>query len=414
MLTVMRRAFAIAAVVTAVAAAQIPGTSAAPPASDTKIIDPLGRETPRGTVLGFIRAAQYGKLQTAAKYLQMPEIERERNGPRLASELHAALDQGLPSSFELISGKPEGTIDDGIPLDRERAGNISLPEGVYDLLLVRVNDPQYGQIWLVAPETVKQIPEMHRQVASPWLEEHLPTPLLAQLGGAALWQWLAPFVLAAMSASILYVVWGLALYLLRIRTGRAHPRHWWSVPVGPFFILGVIGVISLAMRSVGVPALHRYYYGRILGTVAWLTLAWILWRTIDWAVVRSHPRLVSRLGMSAASVLQLGQRVLKVILATFVALAILSFLGFNVSAALAGLGIGGIAIALAAQKTLKNLIGGVTILSDQVLHAGDSCKLGDRVGTVEDISLRSTRIRTIEGTMLSIPNGTLATMISRI
>jgi MscS family membrane protein len=78
--------------------------------------------------------------------------------------------------------------------------------------------------------------------------------------------------------------------------------------------------------------------------------------------------------------------------------------------ALAGLGIGGIAIAFAAQKTLENLFGGVSLLGDEVIRVGDVCRFGDRVGTVEDISLRSTRIRTPERSELSIPNGTLASM----
>ena len=90
--------------------------------------------------------------------------------------------------------------------------------------------------------------------------------------------------------------------------------------------------------------------------------------------------------------------------------AVLSTLGFSMSTALAGLGIGGIAIAFAAQKTLENLFGGVSVLGDEAIRVGETCRFGDRIGTVEDISLRSTRIRTPERTELSIPNGSLATM----
>jgi MscS family membrane protein len=91
-------------------------------------------------------------------------------------------------------------------------------------------------------------------------------------------------------------------------------------------------------------------------------------------------------------------------------IGVLGVLGFNLTTALAGLGIGGLAIAFAAQKTLENLFGGVSVLGDEVIRVGDTCQFGDRVGTVEDISLRSTRIRTVERTELSIPNGALATM----
>jgi MscS family membrane protein len=106
----------------------------------------------------------------------------------------------------------------------------------------------------------------------------------------------------------------------------------------------------------------------------------------------------------------LGERMLVAFIFILATLAILAILGFNLTTLLAGLGIGGIAIAFAAQKTLENLFGGISVLADEVIRVGDYCKLGDRAGTVEDISLRSTRIRTVERTELSIPNGALATM----
>jgi MscS family membrane protein len=90
--------------------------------------------------------------------------------------------------------------------------------------------------------------------------------------------------------------------------------------------------------------------------------------------------------------------------------AVLSNLGFNMSTALAGLGIGGLAIGFGAQKTIENLFGGVSVLGDEVFRVGDVCRFGDRTGTVEDIGLRSTRIRTDERTLLAIPNGTVATI----
>jgi MscS family membrane protein len=106
----------------------------------------------------------------------------------------------------------------------------------------------------------------------------------------------------------------------------------------------------------------------------------------------------------------LGQRMLKVVVVIVAALMMLSTIGVNTTAAIAGLGIGSLAIAFAAQKTLENLLGGVSILGDQIIRVGEVCQIGDKVGTVEDISLRSTRIRTVDRTELSIPNGQLAVM----
>ena len=84
--------------------------------------------------------------------------------------------------------------------------------------------------------------------------------------------------------------------------------------------------------------------------------------------------------------------------------------GVNPTAALAGLGVGGIGVALAAQKTLENVIGGISLIADQAVPVGDILKLGDISGTVEDVGLRSTRIRTLERTVVSMPNGQIASM----
>jgi MscS family membrane protein len=100
---------------------------------------------------------------------------------------------------------------------------------------------------------------------------------------------------------------------------------------------------------------------------------------------------------------------LKVGIVTAAMFSILYLAGVNLSAALATLGIGGIAIALAAQKTIENLFGGISILTDRVMRVGDLCRVGDTIGTVEDIGLRSTRIRTDERGLISVPNGSLAT-----
>jgi MscS family membrane protein len=106
----------------------------------------------------------------------------------------------------------------------------------------------------------------------------------------------------------------------------------------------------------------------------------------------------------------LAERLLTAVVVVTAVLSVLAIVGFNLTTVLAGLGIGGIAIAFAAQKTLENLFGGISVLADEVIRVGDYCRFADRTGTVEDISLRSTRVRTDARTELSIPNGALATM----
>ncbi len=89
---------------------------------------------------------------------------------------------------------------------------------------------------------------------------------------------------------------------------------------------------------------------------------------------------------------------------------ILRSLGIELTAVIAGLGIGGIAIAFAAQKTIENLFGTVMVVTDEAIHVGDYCQAGTIEGRVESIGLRSTRIRTLDRAVVSVPNGQLAAM----
>jgi MscS family membrane protein len=106
--------------------------------------------------------------------------------------------------------------------------------------------------------------------------------------------------------------------------------------------------------------------------------------------------------------LRLGRRIADAVAVGAGVLVILHYVGLDPTAALAGLGIGGIAVALAAQKTLENVIGGLSIIFDKAVRVGDFVKLGDISGAVDDIGLRSTRIRTMDRTVLSVPNSQIA------
>jgi len=111
---------------------------------------------------------------------------------------------------------------------------------------------------------------------------------------------------------------------------------------------------------------------------------------------------------AAVSLVPLGRRSVKVVVVSLAALAALQNVGFNVTGVIAGLGVGGLAVALAAQKTLENLFGGMSIIADAPVRIGDYCRFGDSTGTVEDIGLRSVRLRTPERTVITVPNGVFA------
>jgi MscS family membrane protein len=137
---------------------------------------------------------------------------------------------------------------------------------------------------------------------------------------------------------------------------------------------------------------------------------WGIARTVD---VASQLLVESPWGNARAgsrSLVAVGARAGKLAIMAIAIVALLSQLGYPVASLVAGLGIGGLALALAAQKTVENLFGTFSIAADQPFQQGDFVKIEDFVGTVEAIGLRSTKVRTLDRTLITIPNGKLADM----
>jgi MscS family membrane protein len=149
---------------------------------------------------------------------------------------------------------------------------------------------------------------------------------------------------------------------------------------------------------------------RALRAATYLTFFWAGFRSVDVAFAAVKDAPWTRVNAGLSGLLPLGRKVSKVVLLAIGAVAVLNELGFQVASLLAGLGIGGVALALAAQKTVENLFGSVAIGMDQPFRVGDFVKVEDWVGTVEAIGMRSTRFRTLDRTRITYPNGKLADM----
>jgi MscS family membrane protein len=376
--------------------------------------DPLGRQTPNGTLFGFLQAAQSGDYPTAVQYLQMSPARRETQGEQIAKQLKIDLDRAFVGSLRSISTNPEGTVQPGLPADREKIGTLSIDDTEVDVLLARVNDPNAGKIWLFSSETLAKIPEVYDLVEARQVETHVPQSLVkTQFLGMSVWMWFALLLAIPVAA-------GLAWVLIE---AIVLPRNWWlrsrnrqpiitdwhkvSAPVWLFIAVFLHRVLVI---YIGMPLLHRHYYylsSRVLLIIAG---TWLVLRILASGFDRWRIRAITRGHTGTGSLVLLGQRIVKVLIVLFAGLTVLGVLGFNMTTALAGVGIGGLAIGFGAQKTIENLFGGLSLLGDEVIRVGDVCNFNGRVGSVEDISLRSTRIRTVERTELSIPNGSLATM----
>lgn len=387
---------------------------------ESKPVDALGRETPRGTVEGFLKAVADEDMGKAAEYLDLsslPSARRRVRGPLLAEELQSLLDQsGWLAPAAILSADPEGKQGDDLAPDTDKIGTIRNGEKSVDVLVQRVSGEENGpQVWLIAAQTVGQIPAMVEGLGEPPVNKVLPTFLIdRKWHGAPVGHWLAVLVIFAVSYSASWiVVHALARGARRIGPKREvqEKAHFIDAFIIPMSLYLAVWVFSISGVFVGISVIVRQYFGQLNIIVAWTSLALLLWRLIDVGAEIAQKRM-SRAGRyhGFSSIIFFVRRLTKFVFAILLGILILNSWGVDVTAGLAALGIGGIALALGAQKTLENFIGSLSIVLDQPVHIGDFCKIGDTTGTIEDIGMRSTRVRTNDRTVVTIPNGDLSTL----
>jgi len=375
--------------------------------------DPLGRDTPYGTIFGFLQAAQSGNYSIAAEYLQMSPARRQSEGETIAAHLKEVMDRAHSGNLKSVSTLFEGAPQEGVPFGRQNLGIMTSGDVEVELDLVRVPDPNVGKIWLISSDTLAKLPELYDQVEARDVETRLPRwAVKHQFAGMALWQWFALALavpLAAAAAWLLLVVLEIPVRWWAGKYGQAEVARWRMVS-GPAWLLVATFVHRILAGYLGMPLLQRHYYYQFVEVALIVGASWILWRLIRWFLQRVRNRALAHGHSGTGSLMLLGERMIKALVVVIALFLIFGVLGFNLTTALAGVGIGTLAIGFGAQKTIENIFGGVSVLGDEVIRVGDVCKFGDRTGTVEDIGLRSTRVRTEERTLLAIPNGTVATI----
>ncbi len=366
--------------------------------------DRLGRSTPKTSFLGYLRAAHAGDFQRASQYMQFAPDVTSAEKPELARELLFILDRGYAGNMDALSAQPEGSQEDGVAGDRENLGSILGLEQSSTIEMVRVNEGG-RPVWLFSRETVAMVPQMFPEFGFPGVERMLPRFLIdTHLLSMPLWVLIAIAVALPLALGL---AWGIGWLVLRLVPEKYYPNNRPSLPL--VFLIGLL-LHSIVSRLLGLPLIYRIWYTRILIVLWFAVLVWLIFGVIAHLDKRARLYLARNSLSSTQAMLQLGRRILQILVLFAGVLGALKALGYDITAALAGLGIGGIAIAFAAQKTLENLFGGFSLLSDQSIRVGDSCQFGTTVANVEEIGLRATRFRTLQRSVLYIPNGQLAVM----
>jgi MscS family membrane protein len=384
-----------------------------PTAESTQAVAPedtLGRTTPRGTVLGFLSAARKNDNETATRYLNT----RLRGQPaeELAHKLFVVLNQRLSSNLYQLSDRPEGSMADPLQPNLELVGTIPSSNGDVEILLERLDRKNAGSLWLFSNETLKSIPDLYNEVNAVPVASVLPRFLTeTKIGNARLFEVVAFFI----GMPLFYLLIGLLNRLFSRLVGplRRRLRRSPQLPdpgtlPRPVRLLVLAFCIRWLLSRFSISLLGRQFWSAIASIITITASVWLFILLNHWFERRIRVRLARRTKRGAVSVVRLARSVVDLLVVFVGVLFALHHFGRSPTAVLAGLGVGGIAVALAAQKTLENFIGGTSVILDDVVRVGDMVQLGDMSGTVERIGMRSTQIRTLNRTLVSVPNGQLA------
>ena len=413
-------------------------------------LKPPDRSSPRATLRTFLDACdaiaafiahEYIPAPSRAKFGQMVELSAVPvetldvaalpPAARLKGSRAAAM-----SLYEVLSRielPPIDSIPDAKDVAAGAGGGLTrwVVPGT-EIALVRVQaGPRSGE-WVFSPDTVARAGDFYERVrhlpyrrpvpmegakelvvsGGGWMIPHgfvqsMPAALRAPVADQAVWKWIGlglVLALAVVFVGVAYRVSQLGAERNRFLNALAELALPASVlvaaPAVAYLALVQLNLIDEPGVVVGVAATE----------IMFLAAAWLSWRiapVVAEAIIASPsigPESID------AHLIRVTARLLAIVgSASFIALGA-ERLGAPVYGIVAGLGVGGLAIALAAQPTIENLIGGLNLFADKPIRVGDVCRYGTDIGTVESIGIRSTRIRGADRTLTTIPNAALAKM----
>ena len=382
----------------------------APAAEVVEFKDNLGRDTPRSSFIGFLRAMEQFDYASAVQFMDMrnlPHAARRVDAEELARQLDFIIQRGMKINVDQLSSKVTGQVVDGLPDYRDELGRLIGDAGEQVLYMQKVPGLDDNFIWKVSNASIALVPELYDYFSYPaWIEyfrENLPSD--SSFLGVELFKWV---IVLGMIGILLPAFWIIGYILSRLISKPGAPlfvpiRSFLTRPV-PFLAIGLISGSLLRELGLGARA-QELAESRTLVT---LIVVWLIFSLIDLARAKRRERFIAE-GREDAHIL--GRplaHALKLLTLLGASLVWLSNSGVEISALLAGLGVGGVALALALQKPIEDLLGAVSLYSQQPMQTGDLCKYGDILGSIEEIGLRTTRIRTLSDTLVSVPNCIIA------
>ena len=393
-------------------AAPAPRPAASSPLTEGQEPADVAPDSPRAAVRTFLDLTHRRRDAEAALWLEAPLSTGPEAATR-ARHLQTVLERELSLDLDAISPDSAGKTKDDLPLGVEEIGILtSGPTHDPVRLVVRMVGSQ--RRWVFSRTTIERTEARYGRLKSSWLEERLPQ---AWLGAGPWelrwWQWVALPLLVLASAVLGRLLAAITRWvLMRVvaHTTNAIDDELVGRSTGPFTLGWAVITCLVALPWLDLRAGAHRGVERLLTALFILALFWALLRSLDVlkdALLRA-PRTAAH--PSAVGLIDIGTRLSKLLVVAMGVTIAVSQFGYSVSGLVTGLGIGGLAVALAFQKTGENLFGSIALGVDQPFRVGDFVRVDGIEGTVEAIGLRSTRLRTLDRTLVTIPNGKLADM----
>ncbi|OZV69888.1 mechanosensitive ion channel family protein [Winogradskyella aurantia] len=387
--------------------------------SNKSSVDILGRSNPKGTVEGFLKALAQENFINAAQYLDFSETNIgviDSSSIPTVKNIEVVLNKfGNMLPVSIINNTPSGDLNDGLDPNFESIGSIKINDKTLSVLLERSTKSKDNPIWLFSAETTKQLVTFINSSAFSNLQSPIPESFLeGKWKGAPLFDWIAILVLAFASYMLAWLITILIkLFVRAVWSGSKESKYskFLRALLIPLRLVIAVAILVNTTQFLGLSIVVRQTFSYVNIIAMWTALFIFIWLLIDTFSAIGEERLRERnifSGLSAVSFLKNSAKFTLILIAILI---IFETLGFNVTAGIAALGVGGIALALGAQKTVENIVGGLSVIFDQPVAVGDFCKFGDTVGTVEKIGMRSTRIRTLGRTLVTIPNAEFSSQL---
>ena len=380
-----------------------------PPESPPVVADDFDRGTPLRSANGFEAAVDRGDYETAAEYLDLRNLRGEATeltGAQLARRLYVIVKRATWVDVDELVDDPAGRENDSLPGYRDSIGLVLDGGKELRLLMQKVPRDDGVFIWKVSNATVSMIPELYDEYGYPEIIEDVrrSLPNVVFLG-YELFKWVIVLLVAATTYVLTFLLALMVRRLLGDPDSVSHQRifRFLAMPFGVW-----LTVIAMHTTTDWLGRGEVAEQLRQMSPIPILITVWVMFGAIN--LLRDiYSTRLQRSGRPGVMVLlQPAGNAVKILVIIVATLTYLDKLGINIATVLAGLGVGGIAVALALQKPLEDVFGAITLYAQQPIKVGDFCKIGGNIGTVESIGLRTTRIRTLENTLIAAPNAKVA------